>query len=515
MSLKRAHALLAYLALEDRPVPREHAAVLLWPDAGTEVGRTRLRRLVYQVEELCGRDLLEAREGCIAIAPGSLACDAVEFRRIARPLVGGGRPAMDLARLQACAFAACEPLMDGLDFGSDTFDDWVATVRVEHRHLLARTLARIAELQKAQGEPQAAGRTLEALLRIDPFCEPAYVLGMAVAAQAGDLGGVETLFTRCADALRAEFGCKPSARTEAAYLRLRAQAAAPPEGDEGLAQDERLEIRFANGPQGTVAYSLLGCGSEAMVVMPGFVSHIELYWEHPGIRRVMRGLARHFTVVMLDRRGLGLSERLAATGTVDAAAADLLTILDAAGIERAWIFGSSEGGPAAIQLAATRPERVRGLVLYGAMAKGCRADDYPWALRAEDYDAWMRSLVQGWGGPANLDVFAPSAAGDPATRAGWARTLRQASSPASLRAVLGGFRDADVRRHLPAIRQPTLVLHRRGDRAVRFAAGEHLARNIPGARFVPLEGDDHWWCAGDPQPVLDAILAFTARGEAA
>src|SRR5262249_6186459 len=118
-------------------------------------------------------------------------------------------------------------------------------------------------------------------------------------------------------------------------------------------------------------------------------------------------------------------------------------------------------------------------------------------------------LVQQWGGPADLESFAPSMAHDPATRAWWARTLRHASSPASLRTVLGGFRDIDVRADLPRVRQPTLVMHRRGDKAVRFGAGEYLARSIPGAQFMPLEGEDHWWCIGDQQPIIDAILAFT------
>lgn len=509
VALRRAYALLGYLALEARPVPRESLAALLWPEADADTARTRLRRLLYQVEELCGRDLLEAREGCVSLAEGALACDAVEFRRIAHRLVGGGTPGLPLADLHARAIAACEPLLDGLAFGSGAFDDWVATQRVAHQHLLARALTRIADLQRSANAPDAAGATLERLLRLDPYNEPAYVLRMAVCAEAGDAAGVEAVFARCAEALRAEFGCKPSAATEAAYLRASRQAAAPPDASAEPALP--LEVRFAHGPQGTVAYALFGAGSEALVLMSGFVSHMEIACEHPGLRRAIAAWAKRFTVVVFDRRGLGLSERLDATGSVEAAARDVLTLLDAAGIERAWLFGASEGGPAAIQLAATHPRRIAGLVLFGAMARGSRAPDYPWAMRPQDYDSWMQALVDGWGGPADLATFAPGCAQDPATRAWWARMLRQAASPASLRAVLAGLRDADVRAWLPQVLQPTLVLHRRGDRAVRVGAGEHLARSIAGARFVPLDGDDHWWWVGDVDRVVREVLEFTGH----
>lgn len=505
LALKRGYALLAYLALEGRPVPREHLATLLWPQADADTGRTRLRRLLYQVEDLCGRDLLETRDGSTAIAPGALSCDAAEFRAMAQRLVGGGTPGLTPEQLDQRAAAACEPLLDGLSFGSEAFDDWLALQRVEHQHLLMRALTRITEMHRAAGSPAQAAVTAEQLLRLDPFCEPAYVLRMAICADAGDAAGVEAQFARCAQALRGEFGCKPSAVTEAAYLRFSAQAAAP-----APAQDEPppLDIRFAHGPQGAVAYALLGSGGQALVLMSGFVTHMEILCEHPGVRRALAALSRRFTVVLFDRRGLGLSERLDATGSVEAAARDVLTVLDDARIERAWLFGASEAGPAAIQLAAQRPDRIGKLVLCGAMACGSRRDDYPWALRPQDFDRWMQALVDSWGGPADIETFAPSQANDPAMRAWAARMLRHAASPASLRAVLRGMSEADVRPLLPQVRQPTLVLHRQGDRAVRIGAGEHLAHGIAGARFVELPGEDHWWWAGDVDAVVREVLGF-------
>src|SRR5262249_59825585 len=249
-----------------------------------------------------------------------------------------------------------------------------------------------------------------------------------------------------------------------------------------------LDIRFASSSGSAVAYVTLGRGSETIVVMPGFVSHIEIAWEHEGLRHALERLTQRHNVVVFDRRGVGLSERLTQAGTVEAAATDVRSILDAAGIERAWLFGSSEGGPAAVTLAVSSPSRVSGVVLFGSMAKGSRADDYPWALKREAFDLWMDRLVRGWGGPADIETFSPPDKDDPASRAWWSRMLRHAASPASLRVVLEGLRDADVRTLLRRGRPPTLVLHRRGGRAGRVGGRQHLAAPIAGARLAAPAG---------------------------
>jgi pimeloyl-ACP methyl ester carboxylesterase len=151
---------------------------------------------------------------------------------------------------------------------------------------------------------------------------------------------------------------------------------------------------------------------------------------------------------------------------------------------------------------------VAGLILFGALAKGCWSEDYPHALRASQYDAWRKHLVAQWGGPVGIEAFAPSLANDPQARAWWAGLLRAASSPGGISAVLEAFRDADVRDLLPQVTVPTLVLHRRDDKAVRIAAGRDIASRIKRAEFVELDGSDHWFFAGDQQPVLAAIRRF-------
>ena len=183
-------------------------------------------------------------------------------------------------------------------------------------------------------------------------------------------------------------------------------------------------------------------------------------------------------------------------------------MLDAASSRRVVLFGASEGGPACIKFAADHPDRVAGLILFASLAKGSATPDYPHALHSEQYEMWLQQLVTVWGGPAGIETFAPSLAGDAQARAWWAGLLRAASSPGAIKGVLEALRDTDVRHLLGRISAPTLVLHRRGDRAVRIGASRHLASHIAHARFVELDGSDHWVFAGDQQPVLASIKQF-------
>ncbi len=145
------------------------------------------------------------------------------------------------------------------------------------------------------------------------------------------------------------------------------------------------------------------------------------------------------------------------------------------------------------------------------MAKGSATADYPHALQASQYEAWLQHLVAGWGGPAGIETFAPSLSGDPMARAWWAGLLRAASSPGAIKGVLETLRDVDVRDLLGRISSPTLVLHRHDDRAVRVGAGRHLASHIAHAQYVELEGADHWAFAGDQRAVLVSIRQFVSR----
>jgi DNA-binding SARP family transcriptional activator/pimeloyl-ACP methyl ester carboxylesterase len=507
LPLKRAVALLAYLGFNAGDVPRAHLAALLWPDADESQGRTRLRRLVYTVEEALGGPVLSAAGDGLALDAGKVGIDALRFARFARRAVASA--ALDeatLAEARAWIERARRPMLQGIAFGSEVFDDWLKAVSLEHEHLLARLLERLADALGQRGEFAAAVEVAEGLVALDPYREPSHVLLMQLHARQGHSAGVEAAYTRCAELLRAEFGIPPGPQTERSYLRLT-------EDLKRLLSNrvERPAVRFAEGGAGAIAYTTLGAGERALVVCPGFVGHIEIALEHPPFRECVEALADRFRVILFDRRGVGLSERLRATSTPAALAADIAAILAHAGVPRAWIFGSSEGGLGAMRFAIDHPGRVEGLCLFGSLARGSAAPDYPWALPAAAYDMWLQRLVAGWGGPAGIETFAPSRADDPAWRGWWARIVRHAASPGGLETILGGLRDADLRADLGRINVPTLVMHRRGDRAVRFEAGEHLARSITGAAWQPLEGEDHFWWCGDSATVTEAVLRFTAR----
>lgn len=506
LSLKRAFALLAYLAYHPGPVPRAHLATLLWPDADEAQARTRLRRLVYTLEEAVECRALAADNDCLALAPGSIETDAIRFARFARNAVAS--EAFDQATLTEARqwiADARRPLLQGISLGSEAFDDWIKAISIEHEHLLARLLERVIDALARRGEFAAAMDLAEILVTLDTFREPSYVLLMQLHALQGHSAGVEAAYARCADVLRAEFGIGPGPQTEMAYQRMT-------EDLKRLWSNRvvRPSVRFAESAAGAIAYTVLGSGEQALVLCPGFVCHIEIALEHPPIRACIEALAERFRVILFDRRGIGMSERLHAASTPAALAQDISAILDDADVPGAWLFGSSEGCLGAMRLAVDQPRRVTGLCLFGALARGSAAPDYPWALPAAAYDVWLTRLVAGWGGPVGIETFAPGEQDDPAVRAWWARLVRHAASPGGLEAILAGLRDADMRPELGRIGAPTLVMHRRGDRAVRFEAGEHLAQRIPGAVWHPLEGIDHFWWAGDSRAVIEAILKFSA-----
>ena len=190
---------------------------------------------------------------------------------------------------------------------------------------------------------------------------------------------------------------------------------------------------------------------------------------------------------------------------------DVRAVMDAAGSERAALFGISEGGPMSVLFAATHPDRVTALVLYGAMGRTTEAPDYPWASPAEALrESAAEFIAPYWGQHSEgmVELFAPSLAGDPRAVEFTARLERSAASPAMVQQIFEMFLDIDVRAVLPTIHVPTLVLHRRGDRVVNRRAGEELAEQIPGARYVELPGIDHVPWAGDSEAVLGEIEEF-------
>ncbi len=236
---------------------------------------------------------------------------------------------------------------------------------------------------------------------------------------------------------------------------------------------------------------MFGEGPIDVIGAPGFVSHAEVLWEHPMVARGLRHVASFARVILFDKREQGLSDRVGRPPTLEEMVDDMNAVLDAAGSERAAVFGVSEGGAMAVMFAATHPERCSHLVLWGSYARVLRGPDNPHGLPAEFIDAWGELLERDWGGPVALDVFAPSMVGDPESERWWSHLLRTGTSPRGAQALMEMYREIDARPVLSSISAPTLVLHRTGDRVVPLGLGRDLAERIPGARFKEIAGEDH------------------------
>ncbi len=267
--------------------------------------------------------------------------------------------------------------------------------------------------------------------------------------------------------------------------------------------------KYAKNGDVHIAYQVVGEGEHNLVLVPGWVSHVEYAWEEPSFSSFLKRLASFSRLILLDRRGTGLSDRTSELPTLEQRMDDVRAVMDASGTERATLVGLSEGGPMCMTFAATYPARTSALVLYGTFARMVRTADYPIGLPAEQLESFLDAIEQTWGtGAISADRFGPSAAHDEAFRRSWARFERLAVSPGGMKSLLRMTSETDARHTLPVIRVPTLILHRDGDRVVRVSAARYIAERIRGAKYVELPGDDHFPWLGDVDAIIGEIEEF-------
>lgn len=267
-------------------------------------------------------------------------------------------------------------------------------------------------------------------------------------------------------------------------------------------------IRYAHNGDVALAYTVGGAGEVDVLVIGGFVGHLEIGPTLPQWARFLDRLCSFARVIAFDKRGMGLSDRHAGGYTLENVDEDALAVLDAVGVERAVVLGISEGGSAATMLAAAHPGRVGAMVQYGTYARVSQAPDYPEGVPVDALQTFWNRMLDRWGDPAGLGQWAPSLAADPEVRDWWARLLRSGLSHSGARTIGEMYEQLDVRPLLSTVRAPTLVLYRSGDRLVAPELSRTVARGIPGAREVELAGDDHLFCAGDQDAILDEIEQF-------
>jgi DNA-binding SARP family transcriptional activator/pimeloyl-ACP methyl ester carboxylesterase len=389
--------------------------------------------------------------------------------------------------------------------------------RLEQEYLSAVEARIAADL--ASGLQQELVGELEFLVQEHPFRERLWGHLMVALYRSGRQADALAAYQRVRKLLRDELGLEPGGelrRIEAGVLRQdlsapQPEVAVPARNDSPVAPNPAIRptpVRYARAADGVmVAYQSAGSGPVDILAIPGYIHHLDIWWNAPTDRlvRMLTGLGR-FT--MFDKRGIGLSDR-PPTVDVDAWTLDALGVLDAIGSERAVLLGVSCGALTAIQLAALHPERVSGLVLFNGYARTLVADDYPMGhdpAVVESYAEWVES---GWGTGVALSYAAPSLARDPNVLDYWARYQRLSASPSAATRFLSATTNADMRPLLRLIEVPTLVAHAERDVLAPAAQGRYVADHITGAEFLPLDSDIHLICVSDVLDGLaDAMAAF-------
>jgi class 3 adenylate cyclase len=275
--------------------------------------------------------------------------------------------------------------------------------------------------------------------------------------------------------------------------------------------DVQPPIQYTTAGGATIAFQVVGDGPVDLIVVPGFLSHVEASWDDPVLVRFNRRLAACSRLILFDKRGQGLSDPLSAAGVPDpdGRADEIAAVLDAVGSRRAFVLCLADG-VGGIALAVRAPDRVRGLVLVSVVARMVKAPDYPFGLDVEAVPGVLRSMEEGWGRDATLMArwVAPSRANDPGFVAALARMQRRCATPSAAAAMFAHLFATDLRPLLPRVAVPTLVLHRAGDRALDPGHARYLADHIPGARLTLLPGTDSVHFGGGSAELTDALEAF-------
>lgn len=511
ISLRKALALLAFLIINEGEYGRDYLATLLWPESDQKNARASLRRTLYRINKSTDEALLTTSADSITINPSvEILVDVETFRRIVDEWSEKLAPLMesDAQRTQALENAVAlysDDFLAGFSISDcHKYEEWRFFEAEKLRASLVRILEELIDTYQKQRDYDRAIQHGRRLFSLDSLNEHAHRILMRLYATSDQHSAAIRQYAECKRILEQELGVSPQPETTRLYETIRHHR----QIDMIPSVTTRPQVKYIPSGDVHIAYQVIGEGPIDIIFIGGFVSHLDLMWEEPSLTAFFHNLASFSRLILFDKRGVGLSDRVGYPPTLEDTMDDILAVMRGAESEHAVLFGWLEGGPTSILLTATYPERVSGLILYGTYAKGSRAEDYPWALRWEQYDIWLERITKNWGEPLNLERYTPSRADDPQVREWWARLLRMASSPGGMKAILEVMRDIDVRGILPTISTPTLVLHRKEDMAIRVGTGRHLASSIPDARYVELDGNDHWPFVGDTQSILIEIKNF-------
>lgn len=501
---KKSIALLAYLTISGRQFARETLASLFWPDQDEINARTNLRSVVADINRVLGNDWsIQATESLQLRKDFPLQTDYAQLEQ------ASADTAQQIPAEQLNGWECT--LLEGLSLPDcDEFEEWLYIERERSGRLYRSLLAKLMEQSWSEAKLLDCAEFANRLCRADPLAEQAYGMLMRLAHHAGNTEQALKAYQALESKLIEELDISPSQElvTLAASIRRGELPAPPTAALADKAHPLTSDIHYAQNQGVHIAYRQIGEHKPYLVIVWGFASHIDQLLESSSLRGFFNLLSEHFTLILFDKRGMGLSDRVAQPATLSEMASDIICILNDLEIKQAGLFGISEGGPTAIMCAYEYPQRISQLILYGTAAKWVQSEDYPYAISEQNYDKWIGFLEQNWGKANNIEHFAPSRMGEEALVKWWSKTLRMSASPGSVRSVLDQDRHIDVRTCLPHIKQPTLVVQRQEDKMMRVENGRYLSKHIPKARYVELKGKDHWVWVDAGAEFLDAVLDF-------
>ena len=487
--------LLEVLLLErGQPVSKDRIADCLWGERLPGSTAATIETYVSQLRRILGRAMIRTESGGYRVPVEAVSTDVDAFDALVR------RAAAATGERRRATLQAALDLAGGELLVDEPYAPWVLGPREHYRVRRVQAQLELAECCLELDEWDAAVRAADEVLSVEPTSERAHRAGMLAEHRRGDRAVALGRYARCQAELAQALGVAPSAQTEALHQEIR-HGGSP-------AQVLAAPIRYADGAGVRVAYQIVGDGPADVVFVPSFVTNLGATWDDPTYARFLRRLSSMARLVLFDKRGTGLSDPVVDVPTPEQRSADLLGVLDAAGSDRAVLFGVCGGGSQCVRFAAQHPDRTAGLVLFGAAARIINTDDYPWGWTSEQHAAFLAAFEQAWLTGGRPERRNPGLAADPRYRDWFARYVRLAASPFTARQLAEANARADVRHMLPDLRTPCLVMVRREDVWLRAENSRYLAAHIRDARLVELPGVDHDPWVGDIEPVLAAIREF-------
>lgn len=504
---------LATLALNPGEVVSTDVLIAaIWGDDPPPAARKTLQTYVWNLRRALGSDRIATEHAGYTLRIDGDDVDVGRFRALVRA-------ALD-ARTRSDGEGERTRLVEALRlWRGDPFPDAPPqsplaneAVRLREEHLSAveaRIAADLGGGRHADVVPELEGLVLE-----HPYRERLWGALMTALYRSGRQADALDAYRRVRALLLEELGLEPGGelrRLEASVLGQDPALGAPATPAEPVSVVRPSPVRYARCADGaSIAYQVAGSGPVDILAIPGFVSHLDIWWNAP-TERLVRRLTGMGRLISFDKRGMGLSDRPQHVDA-DEWVADAHAVLDAVGSERAVVLGVSAGAPTALALTARHPERVLALALQGGFARSLAGPDYAIGHDRARVESFATTLEEGWGAGAQIELYAPSLSADPVVRDYWARYQQLSASPAAAMRFLWAALEADVRHLLPDIAVPTLVVHADGDVIVPAAFGRYVAERVRGAEFVELHSDVHLICVSDViDQLADAVEGFIRR----